>query len=65
MDITIEMELNQKVVSRAGYTVLDWISDIGGMQGVLISFFAIFIAFWNYNMLDNYLVTRLYKVQRR
>ena len=31
MDITIEMNLDQNVISRDGYTILDWISDIGGM----------------------------------
>ncbi len=31
MDITVEMNLDQKVIARAGYTILDFISDIGGM----------------------------------
>ncbi len=31
MDVTVEMNLDQKVIARAGYTILDFISDIGGM----------------------------------
>ena len=49
VDITIEMDLNLTVVAREGYTVLDWVSDIGGMQGMLLGFFAFIVAFWNYN----------------
>ena len=64
MDITIEINLSQKVIARAGYTVLDYISDMGGMQGMLISFIAWFIAIWNYNMFDNHMVTRLFKIER-
>ena len=65
MDITIEMNLNQKVIARQGYTVLDFISDLGGMQGMLISFIGWFIAIWNYNMFDNHMVSRLFKVKKR
>ena len=49
MDITLEMNLNQLVIAREGYTVLDWISDVGGLQGILISTLAMLISFWNYN----------------
>ena len=31
LDISIEMNLNQRQVARDGYTVLDYISDIGGI----------------------------------
>ena len=58
------MNLDHKVIARAGYTVLDYISDIGGMQGMLMSFMAWFIAVWNYNMFDNHMVSRLFKVEK-
>ena len=60
MDITIEMNLNLKVIARAGYTILDFISDVGGIQAMLISLVAWVVAFWNYKMFDNYMVSRLY-----
>ena len=31
MDFTIEMNLDQQVIARTGYTYLDFISDIGGL----------------------------------
>ena len=62
VDITIEMNLNQLVIVREGYTIFDFLSDIGGMQGILISFAAIFLGVWNYHFMDNFLVTRLYRL---
>ena len=61
-DITIEMNLNQHLVTRSGYTALDLVSDVGGIQGIALSSMALFLVFWNYNQFDNYLVTRLYKI---
>ena len=64
VDFTVEMDLSQRVIARSGYTALDWISDIGGIQGLLISGVAIFIAFWNHNLIENHMVSRLYKLER-
>ena len=63
MDITIEMNLSETVVARDGYTFLDYLSDIGGMQGLLISGVAYFLAFWNYKYFSNYMVGRLFKLK--
>ena len=59
------MDLNQKVIQRQGYTTLDLISDIGGLQGILISVFAIIVGIWNHNMLENLLVSRLFKLEAK
>ena len=61
MDITLEMDLTLTQVSRDGYTYLDWISDIGGIQGILISTMAIVLSLWNYNNLDNFMASKLYR----
>ena len=55
IDITFEMNLDLKIISRDGYTALDWLSDIGGIQGIFISGLTIIIGFWNYNYLENYM----------
>ena len=57
--------MNLQVVARDGYTILDWISDIGGIQGILISAVGMLVSYWNYNWLDNSLVERLYRVEKR
>lgn len=59
-NISIEMNLDLKYLGRTGYTILDLLSDIGGIQGLLFSFAAIFVGFINYNQLENHLVTKLY-----
>ena len=58
------MNRDQLVIARSGYTFLDYLSDIGGMQGMLISGVGYFITIWNFNMLDNHMVTRLFKMKR-
>jgi len=64
MTVTIERNMDLKVIARQGYTVLDYISDLGGMQGILISSMAWLIAVWNYNKFDNHMVSRLFKVEK-
>ena len=60
LDITFEMDKDLRFVSRDGYTILDLFSDIGGIQGMLISFFAIFMRFWNNKYVENFLAKELY-----
>ena len=47
----ISVELNRDVlyVQREGYTSLDLISDIGGMQGLLFTAISAIVAIINYN----------------
>ena len=63
MEISIEMNLNQVTLARTGYTTLDVLSDIGGIQGILLSAMSIFLSFWNYSNFENYMASRLYKIK--
>ncbi len=62
-DITFEMDLNQIEIKRSGYNLFDFFSDIGGIQGLLFSGAAFFMSISNYKMLDNHLISRLYKLE--
>ena len=64
MEISIERNLDLKVVSREGYTILDFLSDLGGMQGLIYSVLAMMLGFWNYNYLEDFLVSRLYRLEK-
>ena len=64
MEINVERNLDQVVIAREGYTILDYLSDIGGMQGMIFSGFALLLSFWNHNYFDDHLVSRLYKFER-
>jgi len=56
MDITIERSLDLSIIQRQGYTTFDLISDIGGMQSILVCFTAFVLSVLNYNIAENYLV---------
>lgn len=58
------MSLDLTAINRNGYTILDVLSDIGGIQGILITSVSIILAILNYNNLDSYMASRLYKLQR-
>ena len=62
MDLTVEVDLDIVQIAREGYTILDVLSDIGGLQGLLLSFCVAFLVLWNHNNFDNYLASRLYKI---
>ena len=56
------MGYDQKVVTRVGYTILDVLADLGGMQRVLFTFFGVITAVFNYKHFETYLASQLYKV---
>lgn len=62
-DVTIEMNLNQRLIYREGYTALDYISDVGGIQGMLISFMAFILGILNFNYFDNHVVEKMFRVK--
>ena len=55
------MSLNLRILAREGYTVLDRLSDVGGIEAILIMAISIFLSFWNYKYFDSYMVSHLYK----
>ena len=65
MELTVEMNLDRTTIARTGYTSLDVLSDIGGIQSILVSAMGIFLGIWNYRHFDNYMTSRLFRVQRR
>ena len=55
------MSMDQTLIQRSGYTILDILSDMGGMQNILISLISFTLSILNYNYLDNYLISKLFK----
>ena len=58
------MNLDVIDVRRQNYNILELMSDIGGIQGLLVSGFAFLVSIWNYKMFDNNMVCNLYKLER-
>ena len=57
------MNLDMRVIARDGYNSLDFISDVGGMQGMLMSFAAFILGIMNYNYFDNHIVERMFRMK--
>ena len=60
--LSFELNLDQTVVTRNGYTILDVLSDMGGFQRVLYSFFSFIAYILNMSNFDSYLASKLYKL---
>ena len=58
------MDLNVFELERTTYTYFDFLSDVGGLSGIVITFFAAFLSFWNHNSFDNLMATSLYKIKK-
>ena len=54
------MDLDKETIQRSIYTSLDFLSDIGGIQGILVSLFTVVIAAINTEKFDEYFIARLY-----
>lgn len=63
MTVTIEMDLNRTDVARSRYTVLDLLAQFGGFIGIFGRIFGFFMAAWNFNALENYMVSHLYTMR--
>ena len=59
--IILQINMDQTLIQRNGYTLLDILSDVGGIQGILISGASFILSVLNYKNLDNYLVSKLFK----
>ena len=64
VSVTLEMDLNVMNYERKVYTIIDMLSDIGGLTGIIATMFGILNATWNYNAFDNFMVSRLFKIRK-
>lgn len=57
MDIQIEMNRDLIYVQRTGYTILEMLSDVGGVQAIVMSFMAFLVGICNYKHFDTYMAS--------
>ena len=62
--LSFEVNLNLLFVNRDGYTFIDVLSDVGGINAILVSGISIFLTLWNYKHFDSYMAKHLYKMSR-
>ena len=65
MLLSFEMDLDLDVINRVGYNVIDMFSDIGGIQSILMTFFALILTVLNYNYFDSYMAQKLFKLEKK
>ena len=64
IELGFVMNPDLHVIERSGYSLLDLLSDIGGVQGILQSFFSLLVGILNYDYLSDSLASRLYKYKQ-
>ena len=57
------MDLNTIDYSRKRFTVLDLFASFGGFMGIFRWIFSSFMGIWNFQSLDNFMVSKLYKMK--
>ena len=65
VSVTVERNLDLTEFNRTIYTGFDFLSDVGGLSGILMSFLAIIVGAWNFNSFENNMASNLFKFRRR
>jgi len=65
MAIGIDMDLARTVVERTNYTILDVLSDVGGLESVFASVVSFILGALNYNNLNSQMIGQLFKFPAR
>ena len=59
------MNLDRLDYSRSRYNFLDVLAAFGGFMGIWRWIFTTFMAAWNTNALDNFMISKLFKVDQQ
>lgn len=65
MELSVEMNLDKITIARNGYTFLDVLSDIGGIQSMLFYFFTSLLGFLNYGHFSSHISSRLFRLKHQ
>ena len=63
--VSYEFDLNMYRIDREAYNTLDWLGDLGGLKEALTIVLGAVIALFNYNTLENYIVSQLYRAETK
>ena len=58
--IPFYLDSDRTVIQRDGYTAIDILSDIGGLNGLFATFFTLILSVLNHNHFDSTLASQLY-----
>ena len=58
--IQLEIDYDKILIERNGYTIMDFLADIGGLHGTFVIAISLILSILNLNQLENFLISRLY-----
>ena len=64
MNISIEMNLDRTNLIRECYDILDLLSDVGGIQTIMLVLTSVVLSVLNYGNFDTFMASRLFKIKR-
>ena len=64
MTLSFEVNMDQIVITRSTYTILDLLSDIGGIQAMLAPILSIPLVLLNYKHFKTFMASKLYKIKK-
>ena len=53
--LSFEMSMDLIAIGRAGYNIIDMLSDIGGIQSIILTSFSLIITILNHKYFDGYM----------
>ena len=62
MLLAFGMSLDMQSIDRVSYNLVDVLSDVGGIQSIILTTFALILSVMNHNYFDSYMAARLYKL---
>ena len=62
--LSFEVDMDLTSINRNGYYFIEMLSDIGGIQSILLATFTVFLSIVNHNYFDSYMAQRLYKLEK-
>ena len=61
MGVVYEMDFDMRSYDRRVYTLLDWLSDVGGLSGALFAGFGVICGILTFNGMHWFLVENVFK----
>ena len=62
--LDFEANLDKIVIERINYTILDAMAAVGGLAKVLNTGLTIFVAILNYNQIETFIASNIYKIRK-
>ena len=63
LSLSFEMNLDQIIIERTIYTMLDLLADIGGFMSIILGGISFLLTLWNYKNFEYHFLTNFFKAK--